>query len=821
MPKVLIAAATDVFADLDQTVLGSDSLECVFAPTASAALEVARAYVPTLVVIDGSDASGACAFIRRLRDCPGTRRASILAVSRVASDAEEDLLRAGANLVLAGPMDRASWDEQIEHLLSVPRRLRIRFDVRVTDQAASRADGAHAAAVALDVSLAGMLLETPSPLEVGTILDLQFALPGQKRQIHAAARVVRGSEHASGQVGVRFLALPAETQEHIRRLLGSAVSEQAFGRYEVLDLLGEGSMGKVYRAFDPLARRVVAIKTPKTESLTGPEAEEYLNRFRREAQAAARLVHPNIVTVFDVGEDFFAMELVEGSTLDVVLHDHGVLSAEEACRILRPVATALDHAHAAGIVHRDIKPANLIVPSDGQTKVMDFGVAHIPSAVITNAGQAFGSPAYMAPEQIVTGVVTPQSDVFALGVVAYEALVGRKPFDGETVASILYHVVNTEPQPPSAANPALPGHYDDIFRKALAKTASARFASAGALLDALEGREASNPPAPVLTRTSADLPASWSGSHSETIALRDLPQPTPKPALGSGRWMLGAVAVILLLVTSAPRSSSVPGLAVLPPAAPALQITTEPGGALVLLDGRPAGNAPLALTGVAAGNHTVRVDLKDFAPAELRLEVSSADPLVPLRFVLQPLLPTVEIDSDPTSAAVQVDGVTAGATPLSAVPLRPGPHEVRIERAGFQPWSQTIEIAAGTNRAIEAHLRPIDTRRKKSLRDRGWTQRGDRVDVGPGVSAPERITGAAPAYPEQARPYQIAGSVTVELIVDETGVVLSPTVVESAGDILDEAMLAAVRTWRYRPAENNGVQVRVRIRERYTFDPLR
>jgi TonB family protein len=215
------------------------------------------------------------------------------------------------------------------------------------------------------------------------------------------------------------------------------------------------------------------------------------------------------------------------------------------------------------------------------------------------------------------------------------------------------------------------------------------------------------------------------------------------------------------------------------------------------------------------------VELKDFAPAELRLEVSNEDPLVPLRFVLQPQLPTVEIHSDPLPASVQVDGVTAGTTPLSAVPLQVGPHEVRVERPGFQPWSQTIEIAAGTNRPIDVHLRPIDTRRKKSLRDLGWTQRGDRVDVGPGVSAPERITGVAPAYPERARAYQITGSVTAELIVDETGAVLSPTIVESAGDILDEAMLAAVRTWQYRPAENNGVQVRVRIRERYTFDPSR
>ncbi|HEU0090829.1 MAG TPA: serine/threonine-protein kinase, partial [Vicinamibacteria bacterium] len=249
--------------------------------------------------------------------------------------------------------------------------------------------------------------------------------------------------------------------------------------------VGKGSMGCVYRAFDPMARRIVAVKTLRPEHVSGPEAEEYLLRFRREAQAAACLVHPNIVTIFDVGEDYFAMELLEGATLQAILRVRGRLDLGDALRILGPVASAMDYAHSKGTIHRDIKPANLFVLADGQPKMMDFGVAHLTSAAITPSGQAFGSPAYMAPEQITKGEATVATDEFSLAVVAYEALTGRKPFEGETITPILYSVVNTDPPPPSSWNPDLPRPLDDVFRRALAKDSAARFPSAGAFVAAL------------------------------------------------------------------------------------------------------------------------------------------------------------------------------------------------------------------------------------------------------------------------------------------------------------------------------------------------
>jgi serine/threonine-protein kinase len=154
-----------------------------------------------------------------------------------------------------------------------------------------------------------------------------------------------------------------------------------------------------------------------------------------------------------VGEDYFVMELLEGRTLQQLLLEVGRLDPEAACGILAPVARALDYAHSQGAIHRDVKPANVMIAPDGRPTVMDFGVVHLVSGSITGTGQVFGSPFYMAPEQISQSGASPQTDIFSLGVVAYEALTGRKPFEGEGITPILYHVVHTEPRAPSSLNP--------------------------------------------------------------------------------------------------------------------------------------------------------------------------------------------------------------------------------------------------------------------------------------------------------------------------------------------------------------------------------
>src|SRR5260370_4375186 len=419
VPKVLIVGSADLSTYLERTMLWADGMERALVSTPGGALEVARAFVPSVVVVDGADVPAAVGLLRRLRENAGTRRSSIVVVSRQTDLPEEELRQAGANLVLTGPVDPPLWNTRLGELLIVPRRFRTRLPVRAVPRT-DEGKGEPILAVARDISVGGMLLETKATLVPGTLLDLCFTLPGGGGEAKAVGSVVRAPRETPGRTGIQFLSFEGNVRDRLHAALASVPPERTFGRYEVLGVVGEVSMGRVYRAFDPLARRVVAVKTLRPEHVSGPEAAEYLLRFRREAQAAARLVHPNIVTIFDVGEDYFAMEFLEGATLQAILRERGRLALGEALRILGPVASAMDYAHSKGTIHRDIKPANLFFLADRRPKVMDSGVAHLPAAVITASGQVFGSPAYMAPEQITRseGSVAPHE--FSLAVVAYQ-----------------------------------------------------------------------------------------------------------------------------------------------------------------------------------------------------------------------------------------------------------------------------------------------------------------------------------------------------------------------------------------------------------------
>ena len=264
---------------------------------------------------------------------------------------------------------------------------------------------------------------------------------------------------------------------------------ERFGRYEVVAEIGDGSMGRVYKARDPVVERFVAIKTIKSEYLTRDQAKEYLKRFRREAQAAGSLNHPNIVRIFDVGENHLVMEMLEGQTLQQLIREGGPMEPEQARAILSPVADALDHAHASGIIHRDIKPANIMIQTGGQPKLMDFGVAHLDATVMTATGQILGSPSFMSPEQLLGENVTPRFDNYSLAVVAYEMLTGQSPFPGKTITAVIYRVMHEEAPSPRKLNASLPDRYDKIFAKALAKDPTKRYASATDFSSALNLRD--------------------------------------------------------------------------------------------------------------------------------------------------------------------------------------------------------------------------------------------------------------------------------------------------------------------------------------------
>lgn len=244
------------------------------------------------------------------------------------------------------------------------------------------------------------------------------------------------------------------------------------GRYEIHDEIGQGAMGTVYRAIDPLIEREVAIKTVPIEQLRseGPDAEA---RFLREAQSAGRLSHPNIVTIYDVGETaslaYIAMEYLSGSTLRDLM-DRSLLPLELALDTALQMAEALAFAHEHGVVHRDIKPANVVVTGQrGRIKLTDFGIAHLLNSNQTQAGLMFGSPRYMSPEQAMGREIDGRSDIFSLGAVLYEMLTGRYAFDGDSLPSIVYRVVNETPAPPARPGGYLPPALDELLSRMLHK----------------------------------------------------------------------------------------------------------------------------------------------------------------------------------------------------------------------------------------------------------------------------------------------------------------------------------------------------------------
>ena len=254
------------------------------------------------------------------------------------------------------------------------------------------------------------------------------------------------------------------------------------GRYEIVSELGQGAMGVVYKARDPLIDREVAIKTINL-SLAQEEREEYEARFYQEAKAAGRLSHPNIVTIFDVGrtEDiaYIAMEYLHGRELRDILNENKLLPVDQVLDITSQLAMGLSYAHEHGIVHRDVKPSNVMVIRDGHVKITDFGIARMASASVrTQTGMVMGSPKYMSPEQVMGKVTDQRSDIFSLGVMLYEMLTGQVPFIGENVNAIMYQTLNAIPAPPNSINPAVPEMLNFIVAKALAKELESRYQNA-------------------------------------------------------------------------------------------------------------------------------------------------------------------------------------------------------------------------------------------------------------------------------------------------------------------------------------------------------
>ena len=420
------------------------------------------------------------------------------------------------------------------------------------------------------------------------------------------------------------------------------------GRYEVRGELGRGAMGVVYRAYDTVLDRMVALKTHHSTVILDERARQ---RFANEIKTSSRLQHPNVVTVFDGGLQtdvpFIAMELVEGRTLQQILEERGQLPPDEALRILRPVAAAIDYAHRRKVIHRDLKPGNILVTADGQAKVSDFGTAKALDATGVATTTLIGTPSHMAPEYIVGEAIDGRVDVFALGVVSYQLLTGTLPFNGEDIAQMIYSVVVNEPAPASDVEPSLPGTVDAVIDRALAKNPDDRYGDAETFVRDLEealsselptaeigaheaARSRSRAPAWIATASLALLlgsffafqyvtPSAEVSAPAPTIASEPplpLPEPavavvpaesdSPEPIRSVSRRKPEAPPIAK---KERPKTTHPPTLASLlrnPVGGPnTLRVQSEPHGALVRINGVPRGRAPLELDGLPAGSYQV------------------------------------------------------------------------------------------------------------------------------------------------------------------------------------------------------------------------
>ncbi|MGH2699653.1 MAG: Stk1 family PASTA domain-containing Ser/Thr kinase, partial [Actinomycetota bacterium] len=338
----------------------------------------------------------------------------------------------------------------------------------------------------------------------------------------------------------------------------SISTDELYGnRYRVVGLLGTGGMARVYRARDELLNREVALKVLNERLSSDPS---FVERFRREAQNAAGLNHPNIVALYDYGDKddryFIVMELIEGRSLSEVIDEDGALMPERAAEIARDTASGLGRAHESGIVHRDVKPHNIMITKTGQTKVTDFGIARAvggdAEATMTQTGMVIGTAAYLSPEQAQGNPVDARSDVYSLGCVLHEMLTGDAPFAGDTPLAIAYKHVRENPERASEVNSDVPDALDAIVMKAMSKNPDNRYADANEMAEDLDRFLAGQrvDATPFLAATSVMGAGAGTRAMSEREAYEEYPEEEERKS-NTGKYILITLLVLGLLALGA------------------------------------------------------------------------------------------------------------------------------------------------------------------------------------------------------------------------------------------------------------------------------
>jgi serine/threonine-protein kinase len=454
------------------------------------------------------------------------------------------------------------------------------------------------------------------------------------------------------------------------------------GRYQILQELGRGSSGVVYRALDPTIGRTIAIKTIALDQIDESERQRIRERILGEARAAGTLSHPNIITIYDVLDSdesaHIFMEFVDGASLDELFTQGQLPDRNEFLRVLRQVAEALDYAHRKGIIHRDVKPANIIISeikpgAEPVAKIADFGVAKLLSQEGTQHGGIIGTPNYMSPEQIQGTPVSGASDQFSLAVLTYEVFCGQKPFIGESLPALFYQICRLEETPVDQLNSRLTPTVSKVLQRAMAKKPEERFGSCSAFIGSLEFALADCPDWEPLTH-GALLPGEPVNSEVNFVlnpapASGERAYPEQRPWLNRLLLVLAVLGVLAISIVLIVRMNSGPSLPTQvldsrnQPASPPPPLDLTPVAAPVSTGAnpgpRPAAKAPdLSSSGAFAQEKPL--------PAKPRVPVSG----------------TVDLLTDPPGATITVDKSSSCSTPCS-VTLPAGRHTLTANLSGF------------------------------------------------------------------------------------------------------------------------------------------
>lgn len=500
------------------------------------------------------------------------------------------------------------------------------------------------------------------------------------------------------------------------------------GRYEVTEVLGQGAMGIVYKGVDPKIGRTVALKTLKTSGEIPPEQlAEFQRRFTQEAQSAGRLTHPNIVTIYDVGEEqglaYIAMEFIKGKALDEYIAEKAPFSIDQIVNIMVQICEGLGYAHKNGVIHRDIKPANIVLTEDHIAKITDFGIAKITSTSATQTGMVVGTPSYMSPEQITGRGVDNRSDIFSIGAVFYELLTFERAFPGDNITTVMYRVVHENPTPLSIANMSVPAQFEQILFKALAKNPADRYPDAESMGKDIQNyknyagaqigaTQAFNPGdykgTVVMSAQTAATMVAPSNSATATFAQPSTPQ---EPAKKKNTVMLisaaAAVVCAILLYIVFGTNASAPGVgnATLDGKAK-LQATLNVLTGTATLDDTPypIENGNLLLNNITAKEHELVIKHEGYEDFKTKLVFAENEEktlkvemkLIPVQFPAGVDTAYLTIASKPEMIAVQTNtGKFIGYTPLNKIPFPSGKHTLVFSKEYFANQTKDIDLKKG------------------------------------------------------------------------------------------------------------------------------